>query len=163
MYLNILKKDLKRKKAMNIIVLVFIILATMFVSSSVNNILSVTTALDDYFEMADAPDYLVVTMNKNLSVDIEETVNSADAVERYTIEEQFPLSPENFIFENEDINIPGGTNMMMGMELSVDYIINPIELFLVFPLIIIVTTTISAFLTSFCTKRIKSSDTANIE
>ena len=48
MYLNILKKDLKRKKAMNAILLVFVILATMFVSSSVNNILSVTTALDSY-------------------------------------------------------------------------------------------------------------------
>ncbi len=112
MYLNILKKDLKRKKAMNIIVLVFIILATMFVSSSVNNILSVTTALDDYFDMADAPDYLVVTMNKNLAVDIEETVNSAGAVERYTIENQLFLSPENFIFENEYKKILGGTNIV---------------------------------------------------
>ena len=33
MYLSILKKDLKRKKAMNMILLLFIILATMFVSS----------------------------------------------------------------------------------------------------------------------------------
>ena len=63
MYLNILKKDLKRKRAMNIILLLFIILATMFVSSSVNNIINVTTALDSYFEMANAPDYLVTTMN----------------------------------------------------------------------------------------------------
>ena len=79
MYLNILKKDLKRKKAMNIILLVFIILATMFVSSSVNNILSVTSALDNYFEMAEAPDFLAITMNKNLAIDIDETVNSAEA------------------------------------------------------------------------------------
>ncbi len=112
MYLNILKKDLKRKKAMNVILLVFIILATMFVSSSVNNILSVTTALDDYFEMADVPDYLVVTMNKNLAVDIDEEINSADAVERYEIENMLFLSPENLIFENDEINIPGGTNMV---------------------------------------------------
>ena len=47
MFLNILKKDLKRKKAMNIIVLLFVVLATMFVASSVNNIVNVTTALDD--------------------------------------------------------------------------------------------------------------------
>ena len=48
MYLNILKKDLKNRVATNIILLVFVILATMFVESSVNCILSVTTALDDY-------------------------------------------------------------------------------------------------------------------
>lgn len=52
MYFNILKKDLKRKKTMNIILLLFIILATTFVSSSVNNMIAVTTALDSYFEKA---------------------------------------------------------------------------------------------------------------
>ena len=41
MYADILKRDLKRKRAMNIILLVFVILATMFVSSSVNNIINV--------------------------------------------------------------------------------------------------------------------------
>ena len=52
---------------------------------------------------------------------------------------------------------------MMGMELGVDYSINPVELFLVFPLVILVTTTVSAYLTSLYTRKIKSSDTANIE
>ena len=63
MYINILKKDLKRKKAMNVILLTFIILATMFVSSSVNNIVSVTSALNNYLEMADAPEYFAATSN----------------------------------------------------------------------------------------------------
>lgn len=120
MYLNILKKDLKRKRAMNVILLVFIILATMFVSSSVNNIINVTTALDNYFEMADAPDYLVATMNKNLAVDIEETVNSAGAVERYATENMLFLTPENLVFENEDIKVPGGTNMVQS-DISMNY------------------------------------------
>ena len=66
MYLNILKKDLKSKKTMNMILLVFIILATMFVSSSANNIISVTSALDNYFEMAGAPDFMFATMNLSL-------------------------------------------------------------------------------------------------
>ncbi len=103
MYLNILKKDLKRKRAMNIIILLFIILATMFVSSSVNNIINVTTALDSYFEMANAPDYFAATMNKNLSVDIDETVSSASAVDCYTTENILFLQPDNFIYEDEDI------------------------------------------------------------
>lgn len=123
MYLNILKKDLKRKKAMNIILLVFITLATMFVSSSANNILSVTTALDDYFEMADVPDYLVTTMNKNLAVDIYEEVNSVDVVERYEIENMIFLSPENFIFENDEIKIHGGTNMVQS-DISLNYFLS---------------------------------------
>ncbi len=112
MYLNILKKDLKRKRAMNIILLLFIILATMFVSSSVNNIINVTTALDSYFEMANAPDYCAVTMNKNLAVDIDETVNSASAVDRYATETVLFLSPDNFIYEDEDIVVENGTHLL---------------------------------------------------
>ena len=103
MYLNILKKDLKRKRAMNIIILLFIILATMFVSSSVNNIINVTTALDSYFEMADVPDYFAVTMNRNLAVAIDETVSSANAVDRYATENILFLSADNFIYEDKDI------------------------------------------------------------
>lgn len=112
MYLSVLKKDLKRKKAMNMVLLLFIILATMFVSSSVNNIISVTTALDNYFEMANAPDYFVAIMNKNLSVDIDETVGSASAVDRYAMENILFLSSDNFIFEDENIVINGGTNLV---------------------------------------------------
>ena len=52
---------------------------------------------------------------------------------------------------------------MMGMELSVDYVIAPVEVYLLFPAIILATTCISAFVTSLYTRRIHSSDTANIE
>ena len=112
MYLSILKKDLKRKRAMNIILLLFIILATMFVSSSVSNIINVTTALDSYFEMANAPDYFACTMNKNLAVDIDETVSSASAVDSYATENVLFLSSDNFFYEDEDIIIEGGTNLI---------------------------------------------------
>ncbi len=45
MFWRILKKDLKRKRAMNVILLVFIILASMFMSSGVSNIITVMTAI----------------------------------------------------------------------------------------------------------------------
>ena len=93
MYLRILKKDLKRKKAMNVILLVFIILASMFVSSGVNNIISVTTALDDYFEMADAPDYIAMTRNKSGAVDVDGILNSAASVESFGKEKYCIWSP----------------------------------------------------------------------
>lgn len=64
MYLRILKNDLKRKKTMNVILLVFIILAAMFIASSINNMITVLTALDSYFEKADVPDYWFSTGNE---------------------------------------------------------------------------------------------------
>lgn len=123
MYLNILKKDLKRKRAMNMILLLFIILATMFVSSSVNNIINVTTALDGYFEMANAPDYFAAAMNKNLAVDIDETVSSASAVDSYATENVLFLSSDNFIYEDEDIVVEGGTNLVHS-DISMNYFLS---------------------------------------
>ena len=52
---------------------------------------------------------------------------------------------------------------MMGMELAMDYIIYPLEMFALFPLIILVVPAVSAFVTSLYTRRIKSSDMANAE
>ena len=73
---------------MNVILLLFITLATMFVASSVNNIISVTTALDNYFKMANAPDYLGATMSKAETEDIETLLDGVEAVDSYfTVEE----------------------------------------------------------------------------
>ena len=125
MYLNILKKDLKRKKTMNIILLIFITLATMFISSSVNNILSVTSALDNYLELANVPDYLVATMNKAYENDVETILNSTNTIESHSIEKILFLSPENFVFENGNENELGATNIVQSdEELSLNYFLS---------------------------------------
>lgn len=64
MYRNILMKDLKRKKTMNFILLIFIILATMFISSSADNMYTIATAIDRYFEKAGVPDYWFALIEK---------------------------------------------------------------------------------------------------
>ena len=56
MFWRILKKDLKRKRTMNIILLMFIILCSMFASASVNNIAAVTGGIEHYFDISDTGD-----------------------------------------------------------------------------------------------------------
>ena len=125
MYLNILKKDLKRKRAMNIIILVFIILATMFVSSSVNNIINVTTALDHYFDMANVPDYLIMTIDKMLEADIGEVLSDASSIENYGTEKVLFMAPGNIMFEDENMTVVGGTNMLQSdKDLSMNYFLS---------------------------------------
>lgn len=125
MYADILKRDLKRKKAMNIILLVFVILATMFVSSSVNNIMNVTTALDDYFEMTNVPDYFVFTINKMVDEDVEGAIESAESIESYKTEELLFLSYSNVVFEDEDMVTIEGTNMLQSdKEFGLNYILS---------------------------------------
>lgn len=65
MFWRILKKDLKRKKTMNIILLLFIILCSMFAAAAVNNIIAVTGGIEHYFDAADVPDVTVLTIGEN--------------------------------------------------------------------------------------------------
>ena len=104
MYLQILKKDLKRKRAMNVILLVFIILASMFMSSGVSNIITVTTALDSYFEMADVPDYWAMSENKSSDKDICGTLENASAIDEFRIEEFVRMSQSNITRVGEPLD-----------------------------------------------------------
>ncbi len=102
MYLRILKKDLRRKKTMNIIILLFVILASMFVASSVNNIVSVTTALDSFFEKAGVPDYFVATMGKSSGESVEDVLDDK-LCSRIGKEEIFYLSAQNITLDGKEV------------------------------------------------------------
>jgi putative ABC transport system permease protein len=52
---------------------------------------------------------------------------------------------------------------MMGMEVAVDYAVNPLEVYAVLPLVVLGTTMVTAFLTALYTKKIKAADVAGLE
>lgn len=116
MYFNILKKDLKRKKAMNIILLIFIILASMFVSSSMNNIMSITTALDTYFEKAGMQDYFVAVVNKAMTGSVEETFDKIEAIDSYGSERVFYIASDNFVYKGETLESMSNSGILSALE-----------------------------------------------
>ncbi len=100
MYFNILKKDLKRKKTMNLILLLFIILASTFIAGSVNNMLAVVTALDNYFEKANVPDYWICTTEKEEADKIEEFIISEQL--SFMRQELLQMNPNQILVNNEE-------------------------------------------------------------
>lgn len=86
MYLSILKKDLKRKRTMNIVLLLFIILAVTFVSSGFNNVITVINGTDYYLDKAEIGDYLIITMGDNAGGNIASVLDGAGCAESYKIE-----------------------------------------------------------------------------
>ena len=86
MYLSILKKDLKRKKTMNMIILVFVILSAMFFSSSVNNIVSVIGGVDRFIDMAGMKDYFVMVSEPDSGTPFGDKLDKSDNVKSYTRE-----------------------------------------------------------------------------
>lgn len=100
MYLRILKKDLKRKKTMNVILLLFITLAAMFMAVSANNILTVMSGTDYYLDKAGVRDYVAITLGENGN--ISSILDKTAAVTDYTCENLTYSNKENF-------KINGGT------------------------------------------------------
>jgi ABC-type transport system, involved in lipoprotein release, permease component len=80
MYLRILKKDIKRKKSMNIILLIFIIICAMFMGSSLNNMRIMTGAIDYFYDQSNATDYYVVLRDIEGA---EEWLDKNDLVQDY--------------------------------------------------------------------------------
>lgn len=101
MFLNILKKDLKRKRTMNIILFIFIVMATTFISSSINNLLSISNAMDRYIEKSEVSDLSVYIFNTEDKVkDMNDFLSQNSNVDSVK-EESYPyLASNDFSFEN---------------------------------------------------------------
>lgn len=107
MYLSILKKDLRRKKTMNIILLIFVILAAMFIASSANNLLTVSTALDSYLKKAEVPDYWFSTV---FEADVEKFAEFADDNDyEYKKEKLIQVNPKNITVNSEEFDYTNTT------------------------------------------------------
>ena len=96
MFLRILQKDLKRKKTMNIILFLFIVLATMFVSSGINNVVTVMNGTDYYLDKAGVGDFIVLTMGDGAVGSLDEMLKTAEAVKEYRLE-QVVFGSQNYM------------------------------------------------------------------
>lgn len=95
MLFHILKKDLKRKKTMNVILLLFIIMAATFLASSVNNLITITGAVDHFLELSKTPDFLVIMASENEKNEMDQFLQANDSVSEYGKEDMYALTDEN--------------------------------------------------------------------
>lgn len=83
MLFHILKRDLKRKRTMNIILFLFIVLAAMFVASGVNNVVAVANGTDYYLDKAGVGDFVIITMGDGAVGALDEMLEEKEAVRDY--------------------------------------------------------------------------------
>ena len=103
MYLKILKKDLKRKKTMNFILLLFMILSVMFSASSVNNIITVMGGLDYYFEKAGMTDYYFISIEPDENDALSEILENEGSVTEYRKENVIFCTEDNFLKDDRKL------------------------------------------------------------
>lgn len=80
MYFRILKRDLKRKKVMNTIILLFISLASLFMASSVNNALTVINGVDYFMEKAGMSDVEILAAGEDAELACMEKIANLPGV-----------------------------------------------------------------------------------
>lgn len=122
MFWRILKKDLKRKKTMNIILLMFVILCSMFAAAAANNIIAVTGGIEHYFDAADVPDVIVQMFNSGES-DFEEKIGGLASVKEIRTEHWLCVSSSKYFRYNgkELDNFTNAAYLLSDCEMAVNY------------------------------------------
>ena len=94
MLFRMLKKDLKKKRVMNCILAIFIVLATMFVSSGLSNVLTVLSGTDYYLDKAGVGDYNLVIAG-NDKKEVEDAFKNSEAITSYKMDKVLFLEDHN--------------------------------------------------------------------
>ena len=102
MFLTMLKKDLKRKKTINCILLLFIILSTMFAASSVSNIVSVAGGVDNYLNKAGLTDYFIISGFD--TQEVEDILDNSKNVSDYKKEDAILLKGNDLLHDGNVID-----------------------------------------------------------
>lgn len=116
MYKRMILRDLKRKKSMNIILLIFVVLSAMFAASSVNNIVAIEGGLDHYFEEAGMADYYILSHKSNGKDSVEELLKNSENAKSYRKDDIILTSKDNF--KHNDKKIMEYSNISMVQSLS---------------------------------------------
>ena len=95
MFFRILKKDLQQKKGVNFILFAFMILATVFVASSVNNISVISKQTEYGMEKAVLGDLYIMQPGLGKETEFQEWLDESDLVTKYSANESIELLKSN--------------------------------------------------------------------
>lgn len=97
---RILKKDIRRRKSVNIILFLFITMASVFLSSSINNILVVYSAVDYYMDYANVPDINLIVEGDREKEKIDKWLEQeVPGTEGFSYETMIPLNEKGVKIE----------------------------------------------------------------
>lgn len=111
---KILKKDLIRRKGINAILLLFIFLATMFLASSFNNIVVLSSGIDYFLDVSKIPDVSWFLSGVSDKEDVENWLDTLDGIEYegdplIVVKEKsvqcLKKTGENIVFDGKGANV----------------------------------------------------------
>lgn len=101
MFFTILKKDLKRKKSMNFILLIFIALSATFLAGSVSNLVGTSGAVNYFGEKTNAADYYCITAKSD---EAQSWVESSEHVKDSSCDDGLMIDIKNITIDESEYN-----------------------------------------------------------
>lgn len=114
---RMLLKDIKKGKTINTILCMFIIIATIFVASGVNNLVSVLTGLEFFMNKAEIEDVMFVTSGPGSRGAADEYLKSEKKIESYKVEDVIYLENTDLINARtkEECKTRSGNNILQSI------------------------------------------------
>lgn len=100
MLTRMLKKDLKRNKTMNIILFLFVIIASLFFASGLYNVVAVMNGSDYFFNISKIGQYQIITLGEDNIKGAKEKLDGIDVVKSYRTDECIAFSKEDVLDAN---------------------------------------------------------------
>ena len=115
MFFRILKKDLKNRRGVNVILFLFMLLATVFVASSVNNIIAVITATDYCLNKGKVGDKYLCAFSDMPNQDIDTWLSENKLVKDYSKNDTVVLSLSTFLSRCNSFGFGGLTSACIAL------------------------------------------------
>ena len=103
---------------MNIIIVMFVMLARMFVASSMNNIITVMNGTGYYFEKAGIGDYVILTMGEDVIGNLDAALEDNPYVDDYRLETVIYVSDEKITREDGSELFGRNVNLIQSLDSS---------------------------------------------
>ena len=114
MWFEIMKKNLKKQKTVNLILLFFVILSTLFLASSINNTHLILSGVENYMDLANVSDMGIVFLEDEKE-ELLSWVESREEVTAYDTDDLYMMEPENFTVIASDGEKEMINNRSMGL------------------------------------------------
>ena len=105
MLFRMLKKDLSKKRVMNCILTLFILLATLFVASGISNVITVMNGSDYFLDKAGLGDYVVLTMREGGYTALDDFLKDNPNVKGYRLEKVVYSEKSDYRINGEKISL----------------------------------------------------------
>lgn len=113
-FCKILKKDLKRKKAMNSILLLFMIAASTLISGSVNMLYTTTTAMEQFTKVSKLADNIIIASSNEKNNELmEEWAKTSSKVKSIKSEYMLKVTADNITIPKQYKNLKNQNTFLL--------------------------------------------------